>query len=257
MISIIIPTLRITEEEIIRQLESLILQNRECELIFSHGEYQGFQIHIQTISDMLADTNISFKVIQNPQTHTILSRAESMNLAAEKASGDILLFLHLDCFLPPHALHSIDVTMKNPNYIAGGFLKRYDRAFFCRLTEKVLNYRSKTAKRLVGTNAIFVRKSVFKDKPFPNQFMEDVAFSDNLLENYSKTSIVIIDDPVIVSAVKYGQNNGWKRILINACVMILHRVYKVRHEELEKLYKSGNKKSISALVKESCRLKKS
>jgi len=255
MISIIIPTLNVSDDEIIRQIESLILQNRECELIFSHGDYQGFQVHIQKISDLLADTDISFKVIQNPQTHTTLSRAESMNLAAEKASGDILLFLHLDCFLPPHALHSIDVSMKNPNYVAGGFLKHYDTAFFCRLSERALNYRTKSRKRLVGTNAIFVRKSVFMDMPFPNQFMEDVAFSDQLLDSYSKNSIVIISDPVIVSSGKYVQNKAWKRIFINACVMILHRVYKVNHKELEQLYKSGHKLSAISLIRESCRLK--
>jgi len=240
VISIIIPCYRVKLEDIVIQLDSLIDQDEECEVIFSDGEKDYFNSFIPSVSSMLYGSLISLKIVQNKKSHTVLTRGESMNLGAKNAIGDILLFLHLDTILPKNALKVINSTMKEEKFVGGGFLKRYDAGFFLRITKTILNIRVKLFKRMVGTNAIFVRKSIFNERSFSEGFLEDVDYSDYLLEKYSKNAIVIIPDYISVSSAKYIKNGVIKRVLINGLIMFLYRFKYSEVQELETIYKKSN-----------------
>ncbi|GMT49936.1 MAG: glycosyl transferase [bacterium] len=255
MISIIIPTLRVEQKPLALQITRLLKQNEDFEIIFSDGEKEVFATQYgNLISELLMDKGIHCIIVDNPHGHPILTRAESMNLGAKKAQGDILLFLHMDIFLPADGLKRIAETMKNPDVIGGGFLKGYDQPFACHLTEKLLNYRTTHFKKMVGTNAIFLRKEVCDANPFPEQFMEDVALSDQLIQRYSKRRIAIIPEYVEVSSIKYRKHGPLKRILINTLIMMLYRAGRVKPSSLENLYKSGRKDSILRVCLKACQL---
>ena len=249
MISIIIPTYRSKKEEVIAQIDNIICQNYECEIIFSDGESDYFLPFLNDVTAILDYTSIQLKVVQNRNNHSVLSRSQSMNLAAKEASGDLLLFLHIDTFLPPDALHNIEQRMKEDQFIAGGFLKRYDQPFAFGLTEKLLNYRTNITKQLVGTNALFIRSEVFKKEPFPEQFMEDILYSDHLIKKFGRKNIVILPDQMTVSSMKYIKHGPFRRILVNALVMLLHRTYQIDLHHLEEIYKSSKEDSLCQIYK--------
>src|SRR4030065_2253553 len=48
-------------------------------------------------------------------------RASVMNFGAQKAEGDILLFLHADCILPDNAFPLIREALSDKDVAAGGF----------------------------------------------------------------------------------------------------------------------------------------
>lgn len=246
-VSIIIPLFKTNKMDILYQIEKLKEQNESTELILSDGEHNTLESFSSDILSACKSSIIKVKLVQNPNPNTVLSRAQSMNLAAESASGDILLFLHIDNFLPKNAIKDIQSIMADSTYIAGAFLKKYNKSFIFGLTESLLNLRTKLNKRLVGTNALFVRHSIFKTQPYPEQFMEDVAYSDYLLEQYKKDKIIILDKYIQVSARKYLYNGPTKQVLINAIIMFLYRIANVPAEELESLYKANKGKSVLAL----------
>ncbi len=255
MISIIIPTLRVEKKPLVLQITHLLKQSEDFEIIFSDGEKEVFtRQYGNFISQWLMDKGVHHITVDNPHDHPILTRAESMNLAAKKALGDILLFLHMDIFLPTDGLKKIGEAMKNPDTIGGGFLKGYNQPFACHLTEKLLNYRTTHFKKMVGTNAMFLRKEICDENPFPEQFMEDVALSDQLIQRYSKHRIAVISEYVKVSSIKYRKHGPLKGILINALIMILYRVGRVRPSPLENLYKSSGKDSILKICLKACQL---
>ena len=237
VVSVIIPCYKVKLEDIVNQLDGLIEQNEECELIFSDGERDYFNSFIPSISSMLYGSPITLKIVQNYENHTVLSRGESMNLAAKNAKGDILLFLHLDTILPKNAIKIINNVMNEEKVVAGGFLKRYDAGFFLCIIEKILNIRTKIFRRMVGTNAIFVRKSIFEKRNYINSFLEDLDYSDYLLESYSKDSIRIVYEYVKVSSIKYKKHGVLKGVLKNSLIMFLYRLKLAGCDDLEKLYK--------------------
>ena len=181
-ISIIIPTLN--EERIIgRSLKYLVdLRDSihktplETEIIVVDGSSVD---KTRSIASKFADIVI--------KTHP--GRGTQFNQAAIRASGDILLFLHIDTKLPRSALFDIFNAMKNPNVVGGGFFKDWDwpddkkfnaierlRNSFMRAFSKWLTL---IFRIFPGDNAIFVRKSVFFElNGFRDMWIcEDLDFS--------------------------------------------------------------------------------
>ncbi len=90
------------------------------------------------------------------------SRGKQLRLGAEHASGEVILFLHADTWLPENAGAAIRETLAQPRVIAGGFYKRFrDRGAWpgsrlrCWLLWKFAN-------RLFGDQAIFVKRDVLE-----------------------------------------------------------------------------------------------
>jgi rSAM/selenodomain-associated transferase 2 len=115
------------------------------------------------------------------QTKT--GRASVMNFGAEKAEGDILLFLHADCILPDNAFNIVRHTVKDKSVAAAAFYLGIDHpGISFRIIEFVANVRSRLTRLLYGDQGMFMRKEVFEriggfaDVPL----MEDIEISKRL-----------------------------------------------------------------------------
>ncbi|MBU1053690.1 MAG: TIGR04283 family arsenosugar biosynthesis glycosyltransferase [Proteobacteria bacterium] len=176
MISIIIPVFN--EEKIIHgQLESLLpVSDEDIEVIAVDGGSK----------DRTAEIIAEFKSIRFLQS-TKKGRAAQMNYGADKANGNILLFLHADVSLPKEWKSEV-IKAVDSGFIAGGFrircggkesLESIDR-FFAYIT----GLRSRYAKYMYGDQAIFVTKNVFKSvSGFPEiPILEDYEFSRRIFK---------------------------------------------------------------------------
>lgn len=110
-------------------------------------------------------------------------RALQMNAGAALATGDVLLFLHIDTRLPDAALQALAQGFARPDILWGRFDVRLsgERRVF-RLIEYMMNLRSRVSGVATGDQALFVRTAVFRQlggfPPIP--LMEDVALSKRL-----------------------------------------------------------------------------
>ena len=91
------------------------------------------------------------------------SRGKQLRLGAQRASGDVVLFLHADTWLPENSGAVIGETLARPLVIAGGFYKRFRDSgalpgsrLRCWLLWALTN-------RLFGDQAIFVKRDVLEN----------------------------------------------------------------------------------------------
>jgi len=113
-------------------------------------------------------------------------RSRQMNAGANIASGDILLFLHADTFLPKGAVHWIIDGLKQQGKRWGCFEVRLSgKHYFLRIIEYLMNWRSRLTGIATGDQAIFVRRELFEAVGgFPDiDLMEDIALS-KILKRY-------------------------------------------------------------------------
>lgn len=107
----------------------------------------------------------TIRMIRDPEVITAISargRARQMNRGAALASGEILLFLHADTFLPEQGLPKLRAAIENDGYVAGAFSLgiRSDRVIF-RITERYAALRTCITKVPFGDQAIFIRRACF------------------------------------------------------------------------------------------------
>jgi rSAM/selenodomain-associated transferase 2 len=104
-------------------------------------------------------------------------RARQMNAGAQLASGDVLLFLHVDTVLPEHAERLIEAALCSGRRVWGRFdVDIRGRPRMLRVIAALMNWRSRMTGIATGDQAIFVARSVFESVGgFPDQpLMEDV-----------------------------------------------------------------------------------
>jgi hypothetical protein len=162
------------------------------------------------------------------------SRAHQMNLGAQAAEADILLFLHIDLRLPDEALQMIQKVIEK-NAIGGGFWKKYIPShWLLDLYSAMLNliYLS-CGKNFVGTNGIFLsRRALAQVGEYPQViFLEDMIFSQMMKR---LGSMGVIPRHIKVSSRRYLKRGVFSQILQNA--MILFR-YKILHQSEVRLKK--------------------
>lgn len=194
-ISVIIPVLN--EEEAIEKMLPEIQWVRESgsELIVVDGGS--------------ADDSVSFaKKYSDAVVVSEKGRAAQMNAGAKIATGDILLFLHIDTVLSPDSLNNILTSIdcvngkNNDQEIRawGRFDVRLSGSHFMfRIIEAMMNWRSRITGIATGDQAIFITKELFEhiDGYLEIPLMEDVEISRRL-KKISKP--VCIQDWVIASS---------------------------------------------------------
>ena len=110
-------------------------------------------------------------------------RASQMNAGAEKASGDVFLFLHADTRLPRDADHLILHGLHRAGAVWGRFDVTVDgRSRLFPLIASLMNLRSRLSGIATGDQAIFVTRETFQAVGgFPAiALMEDIALSKRL-----------------------------------------------------------------------------
>lgn len=171
------------------------------------------------LAQQIADT-----IIQSPR-----GRFRQLNAGANASTGDILLFLHADTILPPHAILRICHVMRDPMILGGGFTKIWQwntlrklprlLALAIYLWEGFGNWTVTLIKTFPGDNAIFIRKQIFElmGGYAPLWICEDLDFIRRLSRvakrvikqlpsrANSSSPVVCINTPVWTSARRFEQ----------------------------------------------------
>lgn len=106
-----------------------------------------------------------------------------MNAGACAASGDTLLFLHVDTALPPGADAMIEAALAPSRRFWGRFdIRIVPRTSLLAVVAGTMNLRSRLSGIATGDQAIFVRRSAFvAASGYPEiPLMEDIALSKRL-----------------------------------------------------------------------------
>jgi len=148
VISVIVPTLN--EAEGIAEVLRRARQPGVLEIIVVDG---GSTDATRALARGLADA-----VCSAPQ-----GRARQMNLGAQRAVGEILLFLHADTLLPDGFAAAVSAACRCLGIVGGRFdLELFPSSPLLRLTAFLINWRSRFSRIATGDQAIFVRRQVFE-----------------------------------------------------------------------------------------------
>lgn len=209
--SIIIPVLH--EAEIITTLLDSLRQlewDEPFEIIIVDGS------KTQDTLQVISDTNVLKYAC--PQ-----GRGRQMNEGAAHATGDILVFLHADTFLPPNALSLIQSTLENKRYVGGAFtLQIQSQISFLRAIAAYSTLRAQISRIPYGDQVIFLRKAYFKaiggyaDIPL----MEDVELMRRIKKMNGQ--IIILPTPVITSDRRWHQEGVLHTLLRDNIIIILY-----------------------------------
>jgi len=110
-------------------------------------------------------------------------RASQMNAGAEKATGDVLLFLHADTRLPSDADHVVLNALERSGRAWGRFdVKIEGRHPLLVVVGALMNLRSRLTGIATGDQAMFVKRDTFQAVGgFPAiELMEDIALCKRL-----------------------------------------------------------------------------
>ncbi len=161
-------------------------------------------------------------------------RALQMNSGASVASGDVLLFLHVDTFLPDNAIQIISDSFQSKNYWGRFDVRLSSSKYVYRIIEHLMNLRSCLTSIATGDQAIFVEKNLFnRVGGYPEiALMEDVEISRRL-KKISKP--VCLKQKVITSSRRW-ETNGVVATVLLMWKLRLYYFFGVSPEKLSQLY---------------------
>ena len=150
-------------------------------------------------------------------------RGHQMNVGAKHASGDILVFLHVDTILPKHALLLIRKTLQNERIVGGAFtLQIQSPRFILRMVAAFSTFRSRITHAPYGDQVIFLRKSYFdaiggyQDIPL----MEDVELMRRIRKK--KGNIIVLSTAVLTSARRWDQEGLFYATIRDTIIIFLY-----------------------------------
>jgi rSAM/selenodomain-associated transferase 2 len=170
-------------------------------------------------------------------------RAHQMNIGAQAASGQILLFLHADTCLPVGFDRLIYTALQQPSTqsvnttIAGAFeLKINGAVRGLRLVEWGVKWRSRWWQMPYGDQAIFLRAETFQQVGgFPVMpLMEDFALISRLQK---LGAIKILCAAVVTSDRRWRQKGILKTTILNQIIVMAY-LLGVAPDRLAKWYRS-------------------
>lgn len=165
-------------------------------------------------------------------------RSAQMNAGARVASGDVLLFLHADSFLPAEWYSLITDALHNPATVGGAFDLQLagDRPAY-RLIGRAASLRSRLTRTPLGDQGIFALKAVFADlggyRAIP--IMED---ADLVRRLRAKGRLAFIPHPIKTSPRKWEQH-GILRTTAAHLLVLAGYYLGVPPNALQKLYKAA------------------
>ena len=164
-------------------------------------------------ADLARETGVT--VVTTPR-----GRAKQMNIGAQIATGEILLFLHSDTHLPAGFTDRVKEILTQPGVIAGAFeLQIQGKGLGLRLVEWGVKWRSRLLQLPYGDQAIFLRASTFHQiKGFTDTpIMEDF---DIVCRLQKRGQIAIISDKVLTSGRRWQKLGVIKTTLINQAIIL-------------------------------------
>ncbi len=178
------------------------------------------------------------------------SRGRQMDRGAAVATGEWLLFHHVDTALTPAHLQALVRATANPAVMGGAFYRRFDeRHPALRWLEPVERWHNRTFGALYGDQSIFVRREMFVRlggfRGLP--LMEDVDFSLRLRR---AGKIALLDPPIASSPRRHLAHGPWRTTGRNAAILALfhlgvspHRLHRWYYPESAASESTGSTKS--------------
>jgi len=220
-ISIIIPVLNeeINLSRISGHLQSIRQQGHEIIIVDGGSVDNTLAISYEVTDDVIVSK---------------AGRALQMNSGASVASGDILLFLHADTFLPDNAIQIISDSFQSKNYWGRFDVRLSSSKYVYRLIERLMNLRSCLTSIATGDQAIFVEKNLFnRVGGFPEiALMEDVEISRQL----KKTSKPVCLKHKVITSSRRWETNGVVATVLLMWKLRLYYFFGVSPEKLSQLY---------------------
>jgi rSAM/selenodomain-associated transferase 2 len=147
-------------------------------------------------------------------------RSRQMNVGAEAAIGEILLFLHADTQLPTGFVAEVQNILATPGTIAGAFRLQIDGTEAAlRWVERGVNWRSRHLQLPYGDQAIFLRAKTFHDlggfSDLP--IMEDFELVRRLQK---RGKVAIASTAVLTSARRWQKLGVCQTTLMNQVVIV-------------------------------------
>ena len=142
-------------------------------------------------------------------------RARQQNMGAAQATGDVLLFLHADCWLPPEAMRQIDASLADESVACGAFRQQIEaEGRVYRWLERGNAWRALRRGLPYGDQGIFVRREVFVEEGgFPDvRLMEDLLLMRRLRRRWRP---VLLPGPLHVSARRWERQGVVRQTLRN------------------------------------------
>lgn len=222
-ISVIIPVLN--EEKLIAESLSALELTADEELIVVDGGSED-----TTILTAQEYTNKVFSAKRG--------RGHQMNLGAQRATGDVLLFLHVDCRLPREGFKVIRDAISDERVSAGAFDLAIDHpGLRYRIIEAGANLRSRLTSVPYGDQGMFMKRKVFdrlegfSDMPV----MEDVEMSLRL-KNMGR--IAFVRPPLKTSPRRWQKEGPVFTTVRDWAMAISYTLFGVSPERLVKYYRN-------------------
>ncbi len=199
--------------------------------------YTGFDVEVIVVDGGSSDNTHKLASIKGTKViYGTSGRAYQMNLGAENATGDILLFLHADSKLPKNWDIYVRSVFNNANVVAGYFKFAITEMFRGRkLVETLTNWRADKYKLPYGDQAIFVSKHAFQSVGGYQQvpIMEDVYFMKDIVQVGDVKGLNVT---LGTSGRRWIKNGLIRTFLYNQLVLILaNRGYS--HDKLRMFYR--------------------
>lgn len=208
--SIIIPALH-EQEQINSVIENVRNQYYEgvCEIIVVDGDPAGSTISAIEISEIITKTA--------PR-----GRGKQMNIGADAAKGEVLIFLHADTRLPNDALEKINQVLLDERFVGGAFDLGIDsNRLFLKYIAARASLRSRLNRIPYGDQVIFIRKDYFNKiggfKEIP--LMEDVDLMRRIKKDRKK--IYILPYKAMTSARRWERDGALYTTLRNQLFIAL------------------------------------
>ena len=151
------------------------------------------------------------------------NRGAQMNLAAERATGDVLIFHHADSILTAAHVAAIACALQDPAVIGGAFYRKFDGRHPRLLwLETVARFFTRHGGSFFGDQSVFVRRDTFRAlggfAPIP--LMEDMEFSRRLRR---AGQVTVLDPPLESSTRRHAAQGAWLTSLQNGLFIVLYK----------------------------------
>jgi len=189
-------------------------------------------------------THETLDAIEDPgviRLPSVQGRGHQLNKGAAAATGDVLLFLHVDTSLSPDALRCIEAALCDERLVGGAFNHSIDSpTFMYKVVSRLIFFRSRLTRVPFGDQAIFLRKRYFDElggyKEIP--LMEDVELMRRIKKKGEK--IILLREPVRTSARRWEREGVVRCTFRNWTIRLLYYLG-VSPDRLVRFYGRGER----------------
>ena len=163
-------------------------------------------------------------------------RALQMNAGAERATGDVFLFLHADTFLPSDGVMLIRDSLRAPDVMGGRFqLGLSEETIGFRLVALLSTLRSRYLGITYGDQGIYVRRETFNAVGGfpPLQLFEDSEFCSRV----ARVGKFVMLDARVCSSTRRWRKWGFVRTVVEMWVLRILYTCSVSDVRLSRWYR--------------------